>query len=262
MRVSFPVSISTLPRSDISSGHSTFDSVLDESPGCRPVMETMISRGESVYHFGGVAELSGSRSFAFGMASFNTLHSKGKELLGVVIQPRDETLSADLFDWGWCSEYVEAAKDPRVGVIAISCGDNEYSRIQFIAALIRKLKFDTTKTHWLYGFYNPAEISAYRSLYSSFIFSKFEIAICSTCFVYSIYTVMFNPSIGVQQHIPGACPERRFDLGMTTWMGYEMCRDQLRILHSNAEVVIGYAKGSVVAERYIDCLGLHTSGVI
>lgn len=257
MRVSFPVSNSTLLRSDISSGHSTFDMAIGGSAECKSNMESLIAHGESVYQFGGTVELPGAHSFAFGMESFKALHAKGRAMEGVVIQPRPEMVSLDLFDWEWCSEYLEAAKDPRVGVIAIGCGDDEFSRIKFIAALIRKLKFSMHKSHWLYGFYNPAEISAYRSIYSSFIFSKFEMAVCSTCFVYSVYTVMFNPSIGVQQFIPGVSSDRRADLGMSTWMNYEMCRDQLRILNSNAEVVIGYAKGLLVADRYIDRLDLQ-----
>ena len=251
MRVVFPMSVSTVPRVESVQIYVAFDCLFD-----RVGMDYAEERGQSgcrVIQFGGTHVIAGSEVFAWGMPDFEACMALRPSVRGVVVYPDD--LAGD----DWSQAYDLAACDSRVAMIAISCGATESSRVQFIMRLVRSGKFCTAKPHWLYGFHNPAELSVYRTRFLPFIYSKIDVAVCSSCFIYSAYGVEFSESVGVVEPIPDVCGHRSSDLGMAPWLHYNLRREQLRGFQDNMALVQAFAHGTVVASEYVESLmeGVH-----
>jgi hypothetical protein len=117
--------------------------------------------------------------------------------------------------------------------------------------LITEKRFCTEKVHWLFGVPNPAELAVYSNLFSNFIASRFELAICSTCFLYSIFGIQFSMMTGIMQRLTELNDSRFADAGMDSWIKYRMSREQMRCFFLNVDIVQAFASGTV-AEKYID----------
>ena len=250
MRLAVPVSNPVLLRTEVAPTTVVLDSLLGVQFGGAPHVRELIDKGHSVFQFGGDRVLPGSNLFAFGMDSFDLMVKNDRKPFGVVVRPEVESKELTFSEEKWCSQYERAADNPDVKMIAICCGPEEFSRLQYVSDLVHSGKF-SKKPHCLYGFYNPAEISVYKKLFMPFILSRFEIAVCSSSFLYGVYCVPLSTVYGIHLSIPGLEPHRVHDLGMGYWIGYDLNRDQLRTFFNNVDTVQGFAQGGIVADGYV-----------
>lgn len=72
-----------------------------------------------------------------------------------------------------------------------------WDRLKAVHNLVKSGKFDSNKQHRLLGVLNPAEMVAYRRIFSDFIYNSISIVITSMCFVYSAYGVHLSRENGV-----------------------------------------------------------------
>lgn len=251
MRLAIPVSNPVLQRTEVPSITVVLDSLLGGPHDGYSYARNLVDRGHSVFQFGGDHPVPGSHLFAFGMDSFHSMVEEGKNPFGVVVMPEHPSKELTFFADQWYSQYERAALCPGVKMIAVCCGRDEVSRPQFISDLVFSGKF-SKKPHCLYGSYNPAELSVYKKLFMPFIFSRFELAVCPSSFLYGVYCVPLHPAYGIHVSIPGLEPNRVRDLGMGDWVGYDMNREQLLSFYNNADIVQSFAQGSSIADGYIN----------
>jgi hypothetical protein len=255
MQISFPTSIPTIQKVDVSSVYTGFDCLL-KYDGFVSAFRKKAEDGASIIHFGG--EVPGYDK-ALNPDTIIGWHQRFVSKLignrrGVLISPENP---ADCKTW--YRQYQKACKDPNVSVIVIAATPSlkpsigEHLRIVYLNRLVKEGLFCIEKTHWLYGVPNPAELAVYSNLFSNFIASRFELAICATCFIYSIFGIPFSALTGVMERLP----ERMYleDLGMESWITYEMSREQLRCFFLNVDRVQEFASGQM-ADRYMDIV--HT----
>lgn len=248
MQVVFPMSMPTASHREVPHIHVSFaDCFID--PVSTAYTTKCALAGSRIIQFGGRHLFGSPELFAWDAFDFETLVSLNFAPRGIVVYPYAVSLEGD-----WSQAYELAARDPRVEMIAISCGDFEYSRVKFISHLVHSGKFCTKKSHWLYGFYNPAEISFYRVKFLPFIYSKINMAVCSSCFLYSAYGALLSEAVGVVESIPYVYGHRLNDLGMSSWVHYTMRREQLRGFQDNMRIVQSFARGEVVAYDYVEIL--------
>lgn len=259
MKVAFPTSIPTIPKVDISSTYVGFDCLL-KCPGFVEALNTKANQGATIMHIG--SKITG---YAY-PEKLNTVvsvagnHWGNYELNGnrrgaiVVAECPDE-------DGTWYRKYEDVCSNSDISVIAIAMpiltGGSHVSspfdnilRITYIKALVDAGKFCTDKVHWLYGVSNPAELGMYHQLFTSFVASRFELAICSTCFLYSIFGIPFSMSTGITERLPEIHDTRFGDLGMHPWITYMLNREQIRQFFLNVDTVQEFASG-VLADKYV-----------
>lgn len=245
MRLSFPMSISTITRVDAPNTLVVSDCLIESDKSVVTELHSLQDRGWSVFQFGGNNEIGNTKVFAFGMQEFNQLYDLGKNPYGVAIVPNTEKIH-------WSEQYELASRDIRVSAIAVCSGNYDFCRLKFFHSLVSEGKFCKSKLHWLYGFDNPAEVSAFRCLFSPFVFSRIDMAVCSASFIYSLYGVSFSVYSGIYIPIPGANTSRLFDLGLRDWVTYYLSRDQLRVFQNNFDVVQKFSHGIILADSYVD----------
>lgn len=243
MRVAFPVSAPVMYRESILNTFVTFDPLVLQSPLYVAAVAKRIDRGDRVIHFGSHPVPGTSDVVSFGS------HVKG---CGFYVTPRAYSTQVDMYGNGWDTDYLKACESPDVSTIVIGPGGDSFSAILFIEALVSEGKFCTTKPHWIYGVDNPAVLAVYRSVFSPFILNKIELAVCSTCFIYSQFGVLFSDSVGWYMPLPGIPVTDRDDLGMLRWVNSDMDRSQYRVFQHNMDGCYVFGRGfggSQVVER-------------
>jgi hypothetical protein len=242
VRMSFPMSLSTLDRVDFFSPYVVSDYTLESKEAVHRSVLDVQSKGGKVFNFGGRKnKVFDSQLFAWGMRDFDLACSEGECPYGVLISPYEGV-----------DAYTAAANDDRVSCIAIGSGLYEFDRLEYLFKLVHDSAFCLKKPHWLYGFYNPAELSVIRSLFGAFILSKIDVAVCSASFIYGMYNALFTKEYGVRVALPVTCPNRLADLGMFDFIGYELDQSQLRTFRSNVDLVQAFAHGASCADKYVD----------
>lgn len=255
MQIAFPTSLPTIPKVDVSSVYVGFDCLL-QYKGFAQALLAKREHGADIAHFGGHVvgyekmlepdtTVGWSRRYLRGL--------KGKQI-GILIYPEHPIKHSKT----WYREYQKACEDPNISVIAVAaaspCGVPSMDgvlRIMFLNQLIAEGRFCSEKVHWLYGVPNPAELAIYSTLFSNFIACRFELAICSTCFLYSIFGIQFSTATGVMQRLTELNDSRFADLGMDSWIKYRMSREQMRCFFLNVDIVQAFASGTV-AEDYMN----------
>jgi hypothetical protein len=169
--------------------------------------------------------------------------------LGIVIYPKKNSRK------DWSSDYINASIDPEIKMIAIAAG-NIFERESFIFHLMNEKIFESGKEHCLLGLPNPAELSTYRSYFSNFLSGSIKSAICSECFIYSVYGISFSQNKGIFEYLPTSY-ESTFDgvLGISQWMNYEMDMEQIRLFYSNVSIIRDFASGER-ADKYLSKLDM------
>lgn len=207
----------------------------------------VVESGSRAIHFGGI--LPGVQSVVTSISDIDAGAS------GVVL-PCPESMSLadiDMFGHGWSTGYETVANDPRIEVIAIAPGPANLSRFLFIRELVEN-NLLSDKVHWLYGVDNPAELVLYPKVFGQYVLRRFELAVCSMCFVYSVFGVRLSPSFGYGLPLPGVDVVDRDDLGMSKWSGYRMNWDQAHTFRTNMEVVRSFAEGNG-GEEFVRSIG-------
>ena len=255
MQVAFPTSLPTIPKVDVSSVYVGFDCLL-RYEGFVQALLTKREHGANIAHFGGHVvgyEKMLEPDTTIGWYRRYLRGLKGQRI-GILIYPEHPIKRIKT----WYREYQKACEDPNVSVIAIAAASpgcdssmDGILRVMFLNQLITEGRFCTEKVHWLYGIPNPAELAIYSTLFSNFVACRFELAICSTCFLYSIFGIQFSITTGIMQRLTELNDSRFADLGIDPWIKYRMSREQMRCFYLNVEIVRSFASGTV-AEGYMD----------
>lgn len=230
MRVVFPSSISAWRSEEVSGPFVGF-----ERAGTREYEEYLIASGSSVIHFGDPVE--GARSLVFSREKLSD------DVGGIVIPCEDPCKGRDLYGNDWGTYHDSVATDSRVSVIAIAAGSTPLLRIQFIKALCYAGRIARDKTYWLYGVENPAELALYPKILGNYSSRRFELAVCSTCFIYSLFGVEFSVSRGYYRQIPNTPVIRKMDLGMSRWARTDICAETRKRFELNSDTVRLFASG-------------------
>lgn len=253
MKLLFPMSSPLLYRESVLESHVSFDSLVNTSGLFRKAVEKRVDRGDFVAHFGDES-VSGTTRVAYSFAGLGTKESP----VGVIVPPAETFDDVDIFGHSWSTPYVNASNSDRVSTIVIPTGSREVSRMVYIKHLVESGVFCHDKPHWLYGMTNPAELAVFRRLFTAFTLSKFEYAVCSVCFIYSLFGVSLSEDAGIHLSIPNVNVDRKFDLGMLRWVGSDMGRAQYRIFQRNMDTVSAFCRGELgteYAEMVCDILG-------
>ena len=260
MRISFPTSIPTIPRVDVSSIYVGSDSMLERT-GFADAMNARVKNGARIVQFGGYQTgLKADTIIAWSMRSFRMLQMLHNRPIredvryGLLVFPEHPEKRPKM----WFRDYQKASENKDVSIIVIPssnptsepCMDG-ILRIIYLNRLVEDGYFCTEKPHWLYGVPNPAELSVYRELFSNFIESRIELAICSMCFLYSIFGIQFSTNTGIMHRLEEIHDTRIADLGMFPWVDYKMSREQMRCFHMNVDMVQSFA-GGLIADDYMD----------
>jgi len=245
MRTLFPMSVPAMRKSDTSSSHLLFGSLVSGANLSGTGVFPELRSGDKVFQMGPGNTGYSTSLLALGMPEFNRLCARGDDPFGVVIFPYVDGTEED-----WMTPYVEAANDPRVSLIALGSGRDEFSRMSFLLQVTKSGEFNKLKRYWMYGAYNPAEVSVLRSLFTHYVISKFDAYVCSSCFIYSVFGSLFSSEDGCAHTIPGVDHTSEL-LGMYEWVNYDMSPFQMRIMKTNMEMVRSFAIGVVTAERYV-----------
>jgi hypothetical protein len=244
MQVVFPTSVPTIPEIDVSSVYLSTDRLLN-SAGLAMALSDKGRNGDKIVHFGEYnyrvhADTVVSKTMKEATATEHYLKR------GVLVFPKSTT------DKKWFDGYSRECSDTRISVIVIPTSSSDsLQRVLYLREIVSRGLFCLAKPHWLYGVPNPAELSAYRRLFSNFIMNKIELAICSTCFLYSIFGIPFSYNSGIMQRLEEIDDTRLSDLGMSSWMDYSMNREQMRCFYSNVDIVQLFAEGWI-AESYME----------
>lgn len=234
MRVAFPASAPVTYRDSILNTFVTFDPLVTQSPLYVAAVMKRIERGDRVIHFGshpvpGTSEVVSLSSYVEGA--------------GVYVVPRRYSPGSDMYGNGWDTDYLRACESPEVSPIVIGYGGDSLSAILFLHTLVSEGKFCMKKPHWIYGVDNPAVLALYRKVFSPFILNKIELAVCSTCFIYSLFGVSFSDAIGTYSPLPGVPVTDKIDLGMLRWVNADMDRAQYRVFQGNMETCATFGRG-------------------
>lgn len=231
MQVTFPTSIPTMPKVDHSSIYVGFCALSNSSEYVEALEEKK------------------AKGAVIAMAGYHPVSDTA-----IAFDPQDFSDNRGLYRGVLVYDepsYLWAAGREDVGIIAIAEAGS-FCRERLLSDVVDSGRFAATKDHWLYGVSNPAELSIYSELFSNFIQSRIKLAVCSTCFLYSIFGVQLSPYTGVLEKLPlqtGAS-----DLGLGEWVDYRMSKEQMRCFHLNVEIVQAFVSGRV-AEGY--CRRLH-----
>jgi len=243
-----------VPEVDVSSVYVGFASLLKYGTYAMSLNQKAC-QGARLIQFGGRKQ--GLKADTIIGWNHRTLDRLGTKQRGILVFPEHPEDSKS-----WYAKYEMACKDERVSVIAIAASTSAYTRpldgvlrVVYLCRLISDGRFCPKKLHWLYGVPNPAELAAYRELLSSFVMSRIELAVCSTCFLSSIFGVSFSPLVGVLQHLSGINDVQSADLGLAPWVNYAMSREQMRCFHMNVDMVQSYAAG-LIGSVYVE--GIHS----
>lgn len=256
MKVAFPTSIPTIPKVDIASTYIGFD-CLSKRPGFAEALNIKADQGANVVHIGNDISMYNHPEKLDTIVSMVGNHYGNGTRSGTLVVAESPGKHNT-----WYAEYLKACCDPKISVIAIampvltgghyvSSPFDNIMRILYIKKLVDENKFCTDKMHWLYGVSNPAELAMYSTLFSNFVASRFELAICSTCFLYSIFGIPFSMSSGIIERLPGIADTNFGDLGIDEWIDYAMSQEQMRRFYLNADVVQAFASGTI-ASKYAD----------
>ena len=252
MKLVFPVSAPMLSKFDVSSVYMGSDSLISV-PEFKEAMTLKSQQGAEIIHFGswygGYEESDNLKTVVHYVLDEAKAGKASRSYdAGALVFPKYTNHP----EWSYTA-YNEAALDPDISVIAIAseqphvAGDSTFDRLRFIKSLVDKGLFCSAKSHILYGVPNPAELGMYSELFTSFIQSTIKLAICSTCFIYSVYGADFSPFKGVLQRIPEVRDADVESLGLTKFVYYEMDREQIRHFYLNVERVLDFASGGIAS---------------
>jgi hypothetical protein len=254
MRVAFPTSIPTIRRVDSTSVFVGFDALMTlmSSKDYIEALHEKKRNGARLVQFGGLVKgLSAEVTVVWKLPTLKRMIGRGD--IGVVVFPEVPNERP-----GWYLNYQEACDNASVSVIAIaSRSEDGATRISFLKHLVDSGMFCSDKQHWLYGVPNPAELGVYPTLFSNYVLSKIELAICSTCFLYSVFGILFSTDTGVVHRLGEVKDTRVLDLGLLDFADYEMSREQMRCFYLNAEMTQAFASGEI-AGAYMD----RVSGIL
>ena len=238
MQVAFPTSIPTIRKVDSTSVFVGFDALLNQSEYVRELHEKK-RKGARLVQFGGLVDG-----------------------LDADIVIRWDQIVSPILNKDWIRRYAEAC-DSDSPIVAIAAGTDEgLSRITYLKKLVDAGLFYPEKSYWLYGVPNPAELGVYSTLFSNFVSRKIDLAVCSTCFIYSAFGIKFSSDTGVMQRMEEVNDTRLADLGLHGWESYEMSQEQTRCFYMNAEMVHAFAGGNT-AGAYMDRVhGTLEEGVV
>lgn len=233
MQVSYLTNSQMLPRVDVSSVYTVFDWFLDR--------ESYVEGIESKRRNGNRLVVVGPRRTGF--------HAD----VEIAIRWGDvKNLSADVRGMivGSVENYRRASENPDISVIAVLSERDPLWRPRFVKRIVESGEFCDGKEHWLYGVPNPAELGVYPLLFSRYVGSRFTVALCASCFLYSMYGAVLSRSTGVIREIPG-CSDHTLEMGMSDMIDYDASREQIRVFLRNQEVVQDFSNGAV-APVFVD----------
>lgn len=227
MRVTYPVSTQVLIRTDVSDTHV----MLPVGYGAPDYIEALLNKQD-----------------------------QGHEL---VLSHRDDTpLSAysdSCIHWDDIVTdipgYLKASSGSSDRIFMGTASDGS-DRLALFNRILQTGIFNPDKEYWLYGVPEPAELGMYRRLFTAYACSRITMAVCSSCFIYSVYGARFSVDCGRLEKLPGV-QDHLPELGFTEELiKYSMCREQLRVFFRNQEVVQSFAEGAECS-RYVDMLELE-----
>lgn len=219
MKVSHLTSTPSLKRLDVASVHVVFEDFLGNDE-YRSAYLSKLERGELVYQVGAPVQLPVTGAIARSPIELGRIKTP---VVGLIVDTVED--------------YVKYSPD----VDLILFGSTGMNRIMDISVLVRGDSFDRDVEHWLWGVPNPVELAVYQNLFSAFVTSRFRIAICESCFQYSMYGVRFSRQSGLLASIDGLDGDGM--LGMSRWWNYEPTREQYRVFLDNQSVVSDFASG-------------------
>lgn len=224
MQVSYLMSSPSLKKLDVSPIHVAFGDFMQDSL-YSDAYASSVDRGGRLYQYG--TPLHDLCEGAVARSSEELADMEGVRR-GIVVRDK--------------YSYLAAAGSDFVDFIAVEGYGPD--RVSMLRSLVRSGAF-CPKPHWLWGLPNPAELCVYRSLFTNYVLSVFEVAVCESCFAYSMYGARFSQYRGTLATIPSS-PDGM--LGMRAWYGYEPCSEQYRVFYENQDIVDRFSRGDGAPE--------------
>lgn len=114
-----------------------------------------------------------------------------------------------------------------------------YKRFEYIYHLVQSHTIDNTRDHWFWELTNPAELTIYRSVFTSAIQQLFAGVFSYRCYVDSYYGIRYSQAVGLPTPPIGGDVPEGYRWPMQDVL-YHMNKEQLESFaagHSGAELV-------------------------
>lgn len=132
------------------------------------------------------------------------------------------------------NDYMRASATKKIDtILLVEHVTDRLHRIKLLRDLAKDDRLNLTKSNWLYGLSNPAELTIYPEVLTDYYFSFIQQVLCESAFHCAIYGIRFSRQLGIFEPVPVTC----------SLENYELSKEQLRVFQYNVGIVADFIHG-------------------